>query len=188
MYVGNDSIFESNLKDFEAIEKDENKNIDAVEEDKANERLQSFHVEFDIKVEGIESPSNVSTWISNAIQKLGYDVDNLSVGIHHPRKESKIEEQGDIGGKMIGPIEIEDGDFDVLADTLVSLSEIHPDLAEFEGEGNITLVVTDGERFIGVDPQGYDYARYKTNVFNSVEAVMDASKQEMGWHRKYAVR
>lgn len=99
-------------------------------------------------------------------------------------KEEKVNEQG---GEMVGPIEIGPDEFDIVANTLAELGSIDPELAMAEGQGNVTIVITDGKRFIGVDPQGYDYARYKTSVFDSVEEVMDAAADDEGWSRKHTV-
>ncbi len=91
------------------------------------------------------------------------------------------------GGEQVGPFEVTEEEFNTLAYTLEDFEETIPDpdlLDALDGQGNVTVIATDGRRFIGIDPQGYSYPRYKTPIVGSAEGVMIAA-EEGEWRRKW---
>jgi len=89
-----------------------------------------------------------------------------------------------LGGPIVGPITVSKKEFLRLVRTLDEFSDISKKLAQLSGEANKTFVVTDGDYFIGIDPQGYDYARYKTAICTSEDEVSVVAKDKENWYRK----
>ena len=62
--------------------------------------------------------------------------------------------------------------FNEIADKLPILEEMTRKFENIKEHVGYFLV-TDGSKFIGIDVQGYDYPRYKTEVHNNKEEVID---------------
>jgi len=76
------------------------------------------------------------------------------------------------------PIKISKDSFDKLEATLENFNDIDPLLSPLAGRGGDEFImVTDGSRWMGINPEGYDYPRYKTLVFYDEQAAYDAAQR-----------
>lgn len=103
---------------------------------------------------------------------LGRRVAGRSRWIGHPAINPVIREGG--------LFKVSRSEFDILAYTLERFLNVSPVLAPLVGEGNRVFVVTDGSRFMGIDPQGYDYPRYKTPILGSEMDVYEKAQEQGG--------